>query len=109
MSVAYNTGSDETTWTLPYTAAGTMQVVTRHNTVGMKEGIIIPVTQQTSNILASGNNVIGAVPLENGQYNFLVQSKNDQVSIALVNDTFLPSNYLSAEWEAHYTSRSQRI
>ena len=190
VSVTYNAGLDETTWTLPYTIAGTMQVVTRDNTVGMKEGIIIPVIQQTGNtvkvkgkfdtedvfigqqysmryvfsaqfireqtqnngqspvvagrlqmrtwtvvfektgffvvevtpkyrdtfrykftgnILGSGNNVIGAVPLENGQYNFLVQSKNDQVAIALINNTFLPSNFLSAEWEAHYTSRSQRI
>jgi hypothetical protein len=39
----------------------------------------------------------------------MIQSKNDQVTIELVNDTFLPCHFLSAEWEAFYTARSQRV
>jgi hypothetical protein len=190
VSVNYNATTNETTWTLPYAVSGVMQVVTRDSTVGMKEGILLPVTQQTGNtvtvkgkfdtedvfigqqyvmryvfssqflreqtqnngqspvvagrlqmrtwtvvfektgffvvevtpkyrdtyrykftgnVLGSGNNIIGAIPLEDGAFNFLVQSKNDQVKIELINDTFLPSNFLSAEWEAFYTSRSQRV
>lgn len=190
VSVSYNAGSDETTWTLPYAVSETMQVVTRDSTIGMKEGTLIPVIQQTGNtvkvkgkydtedvfigqqyamryvfsaqflreqtqnngqspvvagrlqmrtwtvvfektgffivevtpkyrdtyrykftgtVLGSGNNIIGSIPLEDGQFNFLVQSKNDQVTIELINDTFLPCHFLSAEWEAFYTSRSQRV
>ncbi|MDX2086035.1 MAG: hypothetical protein SFZ03_11690 [Candidatus Melainabacteria bacterium] len=190
VSVNYNAGSDETTWTLPYAVTGVMQIVTRDNTVGAKEGMLLPVIQQTGNtvkvkgkydtedvfigqqyamrftfsvqfireqnqnsgqssvvvgrlqmrtwtivfektgfftvevtpkyrdtyrykftgnILGSGNNIIGTIPLEDGAFNFLVQSKNDQVKIELVNDTFLPCHFLSAEWEALYTARSQRV
>jgi hypothetical protein len=190
VSASYNAATDETTWSLPYEVSDVMQVVTRDNTAGMKEGILLPVTGQagntvtvkgkfdtedvfigqqyvmryvfssqflreqtqnngqspvvagrlqmrtwtvvfektgffvvevtpkyrdtyrykfTGNVLGSGNNIIGAIPLEDGAFNFLVQSKNDQVKIELLNDTFLPSHFLSAEWEAFYTSRSQRV
>lgn len=190
VSVSYNAGADETTWTLPYEVSGIMQVVTRDSTTGMKEGILIPVIQQTGNtvkvkgkfdtedvfigrqyemryvfsaqfireqtqnnsqntvlqgrlqmrswtvlfedtgffvvevtpkyrdtsrykftgsVLGSGNNIIGAIPLEDGSFHFLVQSRNDRVTIELINDTFLPCHFLSAEWEALYTARSQRV
>jgi len=187
VSVNYNSSTDETTWTLPYAVSDTMQVVTRDSTVGLKEGIVIPVIQQTGStvkvkgkydtedvfigqkyemrytfshqfirqqtsngseqvvvegrlqlrswtilfedtgffivevmpkyrntsrykftgsVLGSGNNLIGVIPLEDGSYTFLVQSKNDQVQIDLVNDTFLPCHFLSAEWEGLYSKRS---
>jgi hypothetical protein len=63
----------------------------------------------TGSVLGSGNNQLGTIPLENGTYMFPIQSKNDQVTIDLVNDTFLPSHFLSAEWEALFTSRSRRF
>ncbi|MGD9727132.1 MAG: hypothetical protein AB7V39_12175 [Nitrospiraceae bacterium] len=49
VSVSYNTGLDRTTWTLPYAVSGVMQVVTRDSTVGLKEGMLIPVIEQTGN------------------------------------------------------------
>jgi hypothetical protein len=190
VSVAYNALSNETTWTLPYAVSSVMQIVTRDSTVGLKEGMLIPVIEQTGNtvkaqgkydtepvfigqqyalryvfshqflrqnaangsqtaivvgrlqmrawtivfedtgffavavtpkfrdtflykftgtILGAGNNTIGSVPLADGEFTFLVQSKNDQVRIEIINDTFLPCHLLSVEWEALYTRRSQRV
>ncbi|WP_245533181.1 hypothetical protein [Desulfovibrio oxyclinae] len=63
----------------------------------------------TGRVLGSGSNVIGEMPLENGKHRFPVMSKNDQVQVDLVNDSFLPSKFLSAEWEALYTIRSKRL
>lgn len=63
----------------------------------------------TGRVLGSGANVIGEMPLENGQHKFPVMSKNDQVQVDLVNDSFLPCKFLSAEWEALYTIRSKRL
>jgi hypothetical protein len=63
----------------------------------------------TGTILGAGNNTIGSVPLADGKFTFMVQSKNDQVTIEVINDTFLPCHLLSVEWEALYTRRSQRV
>jgi hypothetical protein len=52
---------------------------------------------------------IGSVPLADGEFTFLVQSKNDQVTIEVINDTFLPCHLLSVEWEALYNRRSQKV
>lgn len=190
VSASYDSGQDETTWTLPYDVSGVMQVVTRDSTVGLKEGMVIPVIEQTGNtvkvkgqydteavfigqqyalrytfshqflresgqngsqtalvsgrlqmrtwtlvfedsgffsvavmpkfrdtflykftgtILGAGNNTIGAIPLADGEFRFPVQSKNDQVTIEVINDTFLPCHLLSVEWEALYTRRSQKV
>ena len=190
VSVSYNSSLDQTTWTLPYALSGVMQIVTRDSTVGMKEGMVIPVVEQTGStvkvqgkydtedvfigqqyalrytfshqflressqngsqsalvsgrlqmrawtlvfedtgffavavtpkfrdtflykftgtILGAGNNTIGSVPLADGEFTFLVQSKNDQVSIEVINDTFLPCHLLSVEWEAYYNRRSQKV
>jgi len=190
VSVSYNSGLDETTWTLAYAISGVMQVVTRDSAVGLKEGMLIPVIQQTGStvkvkgkydtedvfigqqyalrytfshqflressqngsqsalvsgrlqmrawtlvfedtgffsvavtpkfrdtflykftgtILGAGNNTIGSIPLADGEFTFLIQSKNDQVIIEVINDTFLPSHFLSVEWEALYNRRSQKV
>lgn len=63
----------------------------------------------TGRILGSGSNVLGEVALESGKFKFPIMSKNDQVTVDLVNDSFLPCKLLSAEWEALYTIRSKRL
>lgn len=60
-------------------------------------------------VAGSGNNIIGRVSIEEGTFAFPIASKNDQVVIDLVNDTFLPCFFLTAEWEAFYTTRSRRL
>lgn len=60
-------------------------------------------------VIGSLNNVIGKVSIEEGKFTFPVAAKNNHVEIELVNDSYLPSFFLSAEWEAHYTIRSRRV
>ena len=60
-------------------------------------------------VVGSAKNLLGKVSLESGQFTFPIAAKNDLVEIEIINDTFLPSFFLSAEWEAFYSIRSKRI
>ena len=40
---------------------------------------------------------------------FPVFSKNDQVTIKIINDSPLPCSLISVDWEANYTARAQRV
>lgn len=60
-------------------------------------------------VVGSGQNVIGQVAIEQGTFRFPVASKNDQVQIEIVNDSPLPSTFLSAEWEGFFQIRSKRL
>ena len=63
----------------------------------------------SGNILGTGQAVIGNVPVEYGSFRFPLYGKNDELFITLKNDTHLPCNFLSAELEASYESRSKRL
>nr|WP_250808772.1 hypothetical protein [Neorhizobium tomejilense] len=60
-------------------------------------------------VIGSAKNVIGQIAVEAGRFAFPIMSKNDLVTIDIVNDTFLPCAFLSAEWEALYVIRSKRL
>ncbi len=60
-------------------------------------------------VVGSARSVLGDIAIETGQFPFPVAAKNDGVTIELVNDTFLPCAFLSAEWEANFTIRSKRL
>lgn len=60
-------------------------------------------------IVGSGQNAVGAIAIEQGVFRFPLSAKNDQVEIVLINDTFLPSAFLSAEWEGFFQIRSKRL
>ena len=55
----------------------------------------------TGTIIDSGT--VNGVNLEDGDFTFAVQSRNDKLVVKLMNDTHLPSNFVNAEWLAHYT------
>lgn len=61
------------------------------------------------NILGTGQAVIGIVPVEYGAFRFPLYGKNSELFIDLLNDTPFPSSFLSAELDATYESRSQRM
>lgn len=63
----------------------------------------------TGRVLGSLLNKIGEIPIEEGVFRFPVQSKNDQVTVDIVNDTYLPCSFMSAEWEAFFVIRSKRM
>ena len=57
----------------------------------------------------TGTGLLGTVNLEDGDYTFAVQSENDKLTIKLLNDSHLPSNFINANWEGYYVSPAQRI
>lgn len=61
-------------------------------------------------VLGTSSSISGQ-PLEprSAPMRFTVNSKNDQVTVALVNDTYLPCNLISLDWEALYVARAQRV
>ena len=63
----------------------------------------------TGRILGSGNNLIGSVPLEDGDFRVPIYSKANQVKIEFKNDTPLPCSLVSAEFELDLNARSQRF
>jgi len=59
--------------------------------------------------LGSSENVIGQAPIGEGVFRFTVASKNDQVTIDIINDSALPCWILSANWEGFYNTRARRV
>jgi hypothetical protein len=60
--------------------------------------------------LGTSTALTGSVPpLQSGEFRFPVNSKSDQVTITLVNDTPLPCALLALDWTASYTQRAQRL
>ena len=62
----------------------------------------------TGRTMGALNNAIGSVSLDSGSFRFPVYSRNSQVKISIENDSPLPSNLLSAEYEALFSDRTQR-
>ena len=60
-------------------------------------------------VLGSSNNVLGDVPIEAGKFKFPLMGHNTSVTIKLLNDSYLPSHFLSSEWEGFYVLRSKRL
>lgn len=58
--------------------------------------------------LGTGDFVIGEAPITSGKKSFRVNSKSDRVSVRLINDSFLPSTFTSAEWEARFSRNTSR-
>lgn len=51
VSRTYNSGTNQTTFTLPFTKVGTPRIVTRYTSGGLANGIIVPVVSSTSTTL----------------------------------------------------------
>jgi hypothetical protein len=62
----------------------------------------------TGNVLGTGLGIIGTTPVHDGTYRFPIYGKNDEMKVEIVNDSHLPSSFLSAEYESSYDTRSQR-
>jgi len=58
-------------------------------------------TTFTGTVIGSG--LAGTVNLEDGDFTFAVQSRNEGLVISLVNNSHLPSNFVNAEWLGYYT------
>ena len=63
----------------------------------------------TGRFLGAASSSIGDIKLETGTFRFPVMSRADRVTIDVKNDTFLPTQLASAEYEAQFHMRSKRI
>jgi hypothetical protein len=60
-------------------------------------------------ITSDSGHTLNNTPLDTGSYRFPVLSKSSEVTVKLLNDTFLPCVFQSAEWEGLWHLRSQYI
>lgn len=80
-----------------------------HFTVGVTpEGRDEQINTFSSSVVDSSLSVLGATYLDSGSFRFPIHSKNDQVAITLENNSPIPSNIISIEWEVDFTTRSTR-
>jgi hypothetical protein len=57
----------------------------------------------------AGLSLIGTTNVNTGTFRFPVFSKNDNLTIKIINDSPLPSKILSGEIEAYYNDRATRF
>ena len=65
-----------------------------------------PITYPFSGRFLSTGGFLGAVPAETGDFRFPVFAQSDSIKIEILNDSPLPSNIQSIEFEANYVTRS---
>lgn len=63
----------------------------------------------TGQILGSSNFILGQPVLESGDFQVPIQCRNLDMEIEITSDSYLPCNFLSAEWEGLFTILSSRI
>lgn len=64
----------------------------------------------TARLLGTGNTQLTTqVPLETGSYRFPIYCNSKGLRLRIENDSFLPSNLISVEYEATFTERSRRV
>tara|TARA_B100001939_G_scaffold334642_1_gene335825 strand:+ start:5401 stop:7794 length:2394 start_codon:yes stop_codon:yes gene_type:complete len=63
----------------------------------------------TGQVLGSSTFTIGKPNLESGTFKFPIQCKNTDAVIFISSDSYLPCNFLSAEWEGVFSVLSQRV
>jgi len=63
----------------------------------------------TGRLLGAASAAVGQVNLETGTFRVPIMSKADTVNIDVKNDTFLPTQLSSAEYEAMFYMRSRRV
>jgi len=61
----------------------------------------------SSNIV--GSTTIGTLPIESGHFSFPIMSAAKDTTIKIINDSALPGNFQSAEFESFIHSRSNRV
>lgn len=88
---------------IEYSRAGYFEVHTE--TVGRAPNVRV----FTGNTLASSDSTVGDNTLSTGRIKVPIFSRNTQVKIKIVTDSFLPAYFMSAEWEGRYTTRSRRV
>lgn len=72
-------------------------------------GTLMSTFAYTGRKVGGGSNLLGSTTLTSGDFRFPVMSKADRVRIIIRCDSFLPAQFLSAEWEGNMHLRSRRV
>lgn len=89
--------------TIGYSNTGAFTVAV--STVGREDQVY----RFTGRTLGEGSNILGAVVLKNGKFNFPVLSQNTNTKITVSSDSFLPMHLSIIGWEGFFHSRSRGI
>ncbi|MFN4278307.1 MAG: hypothetical protein ACK4FJ_18595 [Ferrovibrio sp.] len=60
-------------------------------------------------VAGASETILGEPIIISDEFRWPIYSRSNQVVVKLINDSFLPSRFLSAEWEGQYTIRSKRV
>ena len=63
----------------------------------------------TGQVLGSSSFTLGQPNLESGTFKFPIQCKNEDSVIFITSDSYVPCNFLSAEWEGIFSVLSTRV
>lgn len=63
----------------------------------------------TGRILGDSDNVLGVVPTVAGKMSLPILSRNDRVTIEIVNDSWMPSAFISAEWTGTHSEKAKQL
>lgn len=62
----------------------------------------------TGRVVSDPDNVLGAIALDSGRFSFPLLSRSDRVKVRIVNDSWLPSSFVSAKWRGTWNPASRQ-
>lgn len=65
--------------------------------------------QFTGRMLGSQYTVLGGVALASGVFKVPVRARNEELTVTITNDSFMPCAILSVDWIGNYNPKAQRI
>lgn len=63
----------------------------------------------TGRKLGDATNVLGTVPLLSGKKTIPLMARNDRVTVDIVNDSWMPSSFISVEWAGTHTEKAREL
>lgn len=63
----------------------------------------------TAKTIGEFGTVLGETTIDSGAFNFQIMSQNTGVSIIIINDSYLPSTFISADWQGIYATKGVRV
>ena len=91
-------------WLLRYQDSGDFVVKVQQRTSSTSLDYVF-----TGRVIGSGASTLGSTTLSSGDFRFPVMSKAENIRITIESDSYLPCQFLSAEWEGQMHLRSRRV
>jgi hypothetical protein len=73
------------------------------------QGMLMRAYATNGRVMGDPNNRADFITIGDGVLDVPLLSQNDKVAVELVNDSYLPSSIISAEWIANYVTKSRRV